>query len=156
MSMLATCVREFWAQSQKPEKMMLSFHGIPKEYIEKGDPYEAQCLRTAELLVAELALGEDEWQATFQSRFGRQEWLQPYTSKILEQLGTEKLGSLDVVSPGVAVDCLETVGELGDEGCKTFQNAGGGKFNYIPALNATALHVEALSEIIFSSWSKNA
>jgi len=152
ISAMAESVRAFWAQSEKPEKLMLSFHGIPKEYVEKGDPYEAQCVRTADLLVAELGLGDDEWLSTFQSRFGRQEWLQPYTSEVLAQLGAEKLSKLDVVSPGFAVDCLETIGEIGDEGREQFQDAGGGEYNYIPALNATALHVEALSEIILEKY----
>ncbi|MBT3323398.1 MAG: ferrochelatase [Anaerolineae bacterium] len=155
ISAMAKNVRVFWAKSPKPEKLMLSFHGIPKEYVEKGDPYEKQCLRTAELLIEKLALGEDEWLATFQSRFGRSEWLKPYTDKVLEKLGAEKLTSLDVLSPGFAVDCLETVGEIGDEGREQFQNAGGGIYNYIPALNATNAHVEALAEIILERYASN-
>ena len=148
ISALAASVRALWAKSQKPEKLMFSFHGIPAAYAEKGDPYQKQCLRTAELLATELALGQDERLTAFQSRFGRQEWLQPYTSEVLEQLGAEKLGSLGVISPGFAVDCLETVDEIAEEGRREFQQVGGGEFFYIPALNATALHVEALSEII--------
>jgi len=151
ISAMAKSVRAFWANSPKPEKLMLSFHGIPKKYVEKGDPYEKQCLRTAELLVEELALDEDEWLATFQSRFGRDEWLQPYTKEILENLGAENLASLDVLSPGFAVDCLETIGEISDEGQASYQNAGGGAYNYIPALNATRAHIEALSEIILDA-----
>ena len=154
ISAVAESLRAFWAQSQKPEKLMLSFHGIPAAYAEKGDPYDAQCLRTAELLAAELTLGEDEWLAAFQSRFGRQEWLQPYTSQTLEKLGAENLDNLGVVAPGFAVDCLETVGELGDEGRESFQNAGGGEYRYFPALNASDLHVEALSEIILERIQK--
>ena len=156
ISAMATSVRNLWGESQKPAKLMLSFHGIPAAYVAKGDPYEAQCLRTAELVAEELELDKEEWLATFQSRLGRQEWLQPYTSEVLEKLGAEKLDNLDVLAPGFAVDCLETVDEIALEGRKKFQNAGGGAFRYIPALNATSLHVKALSEIIFSSWSKNA
>jgi len=155
ISAAAESVRRFWTQSQKPEKLVLSFHGIPKEYVEKGDPYEAQCQRTAALIAEALSLEKDSWLATFQSRLGRGEWLKPYTDEVLVKLGSEKLTSLDVLSPGFAVDCLETVDEIAHEGRKDFQNAGGGDFRYIPALNASTLQVEALSEIIFSSWGKN-
>jgi ferrochelatase len=141
-------IRAFWAKSEKPEKLLVSFHGIPVDYVDKGDPYEAHCLRTAELVADELSLNKDEWVATFQSRFGPQEWLQPYTDEVFEELGSEKLVSLDAVCPGFAVDCLETVDEIGHEGQAEFQNAGGGAFRYIPALNASDLHVEALCEIL--------
>ena len=151
ISAMAKSVSTFWAQSTKAKKILFSFHSIPKKYIEKGDPYEKQCLRTAELLAEELALGKDEWALAFQSRFGRSEWLKPYTAEVLKNLGAENLASLDVLSPGFSVDCLETIGEIGDEGQATFQNAGGGAYNYIPALNATRAHVEALSEIILNA-----
>ncbi len=155
ISAVAESARAFWAQSQRPEKTLFSFHGIPKDYVKKGDPYEAQCQRTAALIAEELSLEKDSWLATFQSRLGRGEWLKPYTDEILAKLGREKLSGLDVLSPGFAVDCLETVDEIAHEGRKDFQNAGGGDFRYIPALNASALHTKALTEIIFSSWSKN-
>lgn len=148
ISAIAENVRAFWANSPRAEKLLFSFHGIPKNYVERGDPYEKQCLRTVELLVEELALSKDEWTLAFQSRFGRSEWLRPYTNEVLENLGAENLASLDVLSPGFAVDCLETIGEIGDEGQVSFQNMGGGAYSYIPALNATDLHLKALSEII--------
>ncbi len=156
ISAAAESAKAFWAQSQRAEKMLFSFHGIPKDYVEKGDPYEAQCQRTAALIAEELSLEKDFWLAIFQSRLGRGEWLKPYTDEILAKLGSEKLSGLDVLAPGFAVDCLETVEEIAHEGRKEFQNAGGGDFHYIPALNASSLHIEALSEIILSSWSKNA
>jgi len=153
---VAMSIKEVWDHSQKPEKLMLSFHGIPKDYVTKGDPYEAECLRTAELLATELSLGKDEWLATFQSRLGRQEWLQPYTGVAFEKLGADGLKKLDVVCPGFAVDCLETVDEIEYEGRNLFQNAGGGEHRYLPALNVSETHIQALTEIIFSSWRQNA
>ena len=145
---IAKNIRAFWVKKMAAEKLIFSFHGIPQEYVEKGDPYQAQCLRSADLIADELGMDAAEWMATFQSRFGPQEWLQPYTDVTLEKLGSEKLDSLDVVCPGFAVDCLETVDEIGHEGREEFQGAGGGAFDYIPALNATDLHVQALREII--------
>ena len=135
---------------QKSDKLLFSFHGIPRGYVEKGDPYEAQCLRSAELIAEELLLDKEDWLVAFQSRLGRQEWLKPYTNEVLESLGNEKLSSLDVSCPGFAVDCLETVDEIGHEGRAKFEAAGGGELEYIPALNASDLHVEALCEILES------
>lgn len=153
ISAVAASIRDVWDQSQKPEKLMLSFHGIPKDYVTKGDPYEAECLRTAELLAAELSLGKDDWLATFQSRLGRQEWLQPYTGEAFEKLGADGVKNLDVICPGFAVDCLETVDEIEYEGRISFQNAGEGEFRYIPALNDSQLQIEALTEIIIDASS---
>lgn len=141
-------LREHWAENPHAEKLLFSFHGIPQVYVEKGDPYQGQCLRTAALVAEELGLEDGRWLATFQSRFGPQAWLQPYTGVMLEKLGSEKLAGLDVVCPGFAVDCLETVDEIGYEGREEFQKAGGGEFSYIPALNASELHVIALKEIV--------
>ena len=151
---MAKSIRAYWVKKMPAEKLIFSFHGIPKAYVEKGDPYQQQCLRTAELIAAELNLAEGQWLATFQSRFGPQEWLQPYTDVIFETLGREKLDSLDVVCPGFAVDCLETVDEIGHEGRNEFQAAGGGTFGYIPALNASDLHVQALREIVLENLAR--
>lgn len=148
---VAQRMRAYWAQNARAEQVIFSFHGIPQEYVEKGDPYQAQCLRSAALIAAELGLAEGQWQATFQSRFGPQQWLQPYTDEKLVQLGSEKLASLAVVCPGFAVDCLETVAEIGYEGREDFTQAGGGAFAYLPALNATDLHVQALREIVLEN-----
>ena len=148
---VAESIRAFWAQNPRAEKLLFSFHGIPLEYVEQGDPYREQCLRSAALIAEKLGLSSDQWLATFQSRFGRQEWLQPYTDVTLAKLGREKLASLDVVCPGFAVDCLETIDEIGHEGRDEFQQAGGGAYAYIPALNAGDLHVQALSEIILNA-----
>jgi len=153
---ITTSLRAYWAKNPRAEKLLLSFHGIPQEYVKKGDPYQAQCLRSAELIAAELGLAAGDWLATFQSRFGSQAWLQPYTDETLKELGSERLKSLDVVCPGFAVDCLETVNEIGYEGRREFQAAGGDEFAYIPALNATDLHVQALMKIILENVSAKA
>lgn len=137
-----------WQPGGPPERLLFSFHGIPQSYAAHGDPYPRQCRRTAELIVAGLDLDPQAWQVTFQSRFGPQEWLQPYTDRTLAALGAHGLGRLDVACPGFAVDCLETLDEIAHEGRKTYQNAGGERFEYIPALNATPAHVAALADIL--------
>ena len=148
---VAACIRTYWTQNPRGEKLLFSFHGIPQNYVEKGDPYQTQCLRSATLIADELGLAVGQWTVTFQSRFGPQEWLQPYTNETLTKLGSDGLTSLDVVCPGFAVDCLETVDEIGREGRRVFQEAGGGAFGYIPALNASDLHVQALREIVLGT-----
>ena len=145
---VAARIRAYWAEHSRGDQLLFSFHSIPKTYLERGDPYEKQCLRTAELIAKELRLRDREWMVAFQSRFGPQEWVHPYTDVVLRELGREKLGSLDVVCPGFAIDCLETLGEIGHDGRKIFQNAGGGDFRCITALNDSDWHVQALLQII--------
>ena len=128
--------------------LLFSFHGIPRSYAEAGDPYERQCLRTAKRIAQALNLEPEAWSLSFQSRFGPQEWLTPYTDEELTRFGSEKLEGLDVVCPGFAVDCLETLDKIAHEGLQIFQDAGGGEFNYLSALNDTSAHVAALREII--------
>ena len=130
--------------------LLFSFHGIPRSYGEAGDPYESQCQETAVLVAQALDLDFERWSLSFQSRFGPQEWLTPYTDEEFSRIGREKVSGLNVVCPGFAVDCLETLEEIAHQGAQTFQNAGGGVFNYIPALNDHPHHVDALSEIILS------
>lgn len=145
---LAGSIRRAWETRQPPRKLLFSFHGIPKSYVEKGDPYHQQCLDTAARLAERLGLSLEGWQAVFQSRFGPQEWLRPYTDETLEQLGRAGLDGLDVVCPGFAVDCLETIDEIGHEGQGAFAAAGGKGFLYIPALNDSPEHVQALGEML--------
>lgn len=145
---VAERLRAHWAENPRAEKLLFSFHGIPRNYVEKGDPYESQCLHSAALIADELGLDQGAWQVVFQSRFGPQEWLQPYTDERFKELGGENLAALEVVCPGFAVDCLETVDEIAHEGRSVFQEAGGGEFRYIPALNDSDLHVTALQKII--------
>lgn len=144
---LAASIRESWARDGRPERLLLSFHGIPRDYAGKGDPYPGECRRTAELLAAALGLSEAEWAATFQSRFGPSEWLRPYTDETLAEWGRAGLGSVAAVCPGFSADCLETTDEIGREGAETFHEAGGGQLRYIPALNDRPDHIAALAAI---------
>jgi ferrochelatase len=145
---LADSVRRFWEEKGEPERLMLSFHGLPKSYVELGDPYEYQCKKTAEALVRNLALNPARFMVTFQSRFGREEWLQPYTDKTLEAWGKAGVKSVDVICPGFSADCLETLEEIEMQNRDFFLEAGGKQFRYIPALNDHPSHIAALAKII--------
>ena len=113
-----------------------------------GDPYQRQCLETSRLLAEELKLSEENKSVSFQSRFGPQEWLQPYTNETIPNLAAKKFNRLDVVCPGFAVDCLETIDEIGHESRLLYQESGGSAFTYLPALNDSPLHVQALVKIL--------
>jgi len=144
---LAAGVRETWAQGGEAEKLLFSFHGIPARYCHEGDPYPRQCRHTAVLLAAELGLEESRWQLCFQSRFGAEKWLQPYTDETLIRLARDGIKQVDVVCPGFAGDCLETLEEIAMENRQAFLHAGGEQFRYIPALNARRDHIQTLAEI---------
>ncbi len=145
---LAEKIRASRTGRGREHPLMFSFHGIPKRYQRRGDPYADQCLHTARLVAAELALAEEEWMVCFQSRFGREEWLQPYTDETLKALPARGVRSVDVVCPGFAADCLETLEEMNMENRELFREAGGVGFNYIPCLNDDAGHLEALGRIV--------
>jgi ferrochelatase len=142
---IARSVHEAWQKGGPPRRMLLSFHGLPKRYVELGDPYRKQCEETARLLAAKLGF---ECTLAFQSRFGREEWLKPYTDETLREWGREGTESVDVLCPGFSADCLETIEEIDQQNREMFQHAGGGRFRYIPALNDRADHVEALASIV--------
>ncbi|MCO1334913.1 ferrochelatase [Microbulbifer sp. OS29] len=144
---LANSVREHWQKEGDAEKLLLSFHGIPKANVDKGDPYYRHCMETARLLAEELQLGEDKWQVSFQSRFGKAEWLQPYTDKTLIEWGRTGVASVDVICPAFSADCLETLEEISVENRANFIDAGGRDYRYIPALNLRGDHIEALAAI---------
>lgn len=144
---LAESVRRFWRDHERGEKLMMSFHGIPQRYADKGDPYPDQCRHTAELLAEQLGLPSDRWALTFQSRFGREPWLQPYTDKTLEAWGEAGVKTVDVICPGFSADCLETLEEIAMENRENFEEAGGERLNYIPALNDSPEHVAALARV---------
>lgn len=144
---LAANIGEYWAANGRPDKLLMSFHGVPRYTLDKGDPYHCECRKTARLLAEALELREEQYVVTFQSRFGRAEWLQPYTSATLEELGKQGLGRLDVVCPGFVSDCLETLEEIALEGKATYLSAGGGEYRYIPALNEHPRWIEALAAI---------
>ncbi|QQD19227.1 ferrochelatase [Spongiibacter nanhainus] len=141
---LADRVRAHWQEKGRGDKLLMSFHGIPKRNVELGDPYQSQCEGTASALAAALSLEEDQWMMTFQSRLGKAEWLQPYTDKTLAALPSQGVKRLDVICPAFAVECLETLEEIDGEGQEIFRDAGGESFNYIPCLNDHAVHTEAL------------
>lgn len=144
---LAASVREHWCAGDRGERLVVSFHGIPKRYADAGDPYPERCAGTARLLAEALGLREDEWLMTFQSRFGREEWLQPYTDVTLARIAGEGVRSVDVICPGFAADCLETLEEIADENREVFLKAGGEGFRYVPALNERQEHIAALADL---------
>ncbi|MFO7593950.1 MAG: ferrochelatase [Pseudomonadota bacterium] len=145
---LADSVHEHREGREAAEKLLISFHGTPLRYSQEGDPYYAQCRRTAELLAAELGLGEEQWLLTFQSRFGREEWLQPYTDKTLEKLAAEGVKSVEVICPGFSADCLETLEEIDGENRTIFIRSGGEAFFYIPALNSRKDHIDMMAALV--------
>ncbi|MDD5249381.1 MAG: ferrochelatase [Rhodocyclaceae bacterium] len=144
---LAASVRDHWQAHGRPDKLVMSFHGIPKRAVDRGDPYAEQCRRTAALLAAALDLAPDTWQLTFQSRFGAAEWLQPYTQPTLEALARGGVKRVDVLCPGFVGDCLETLEEIAMECRDAFLAAGGKEFNYIPCLNERPDWIAALAAI---------
>jgi ferrochelatase len=140
-------IRAHWDLKGRADKLLFSFHGLPQRFERAGDPYPRQCEAGAAALASRLGLAESEWQLTYQSRFGREPWLQPYTDKTLEALGAQRLESVDVVCPGFAVDCLETLEEIAVENAQVFRDAGGGELRYISALNEEPGHVAALAAL---------
>ena len=131
-----------------PERFLITFHGIPERYVDEGDPYRRQCETTADLLAGALGLGGERWHLGFQSRFGKEEWLQPYTEDVLAQLGRDGCGSLGVVAPGFTADCLETLDELGREGDEIFRAAGGGHLHLVPCLNSHPRWLDAMASLV--------
>lgn len=144
---LADSIRKFWAEHGRADRLLMSFHGIPKPYADKGDPYAEQCRKTAVLVASELGLGSGQWAISFQSRFGAQEWLKPYTDELLTEWGNQGV-SVQVLSPAFSADCLETLEELAVENRDNFMNAGGKSYEYIPALNTDEAHIELMVQII--------
>lgn len=145
---LAQSVRAHWEQKGRRGKLLFSFHGIPQSYADKGDPYPEACAETAQRVADALNLTPRDWLMTFQSRFGAAPWLQPYTDKTVERLGREGLKALDVICPGFAADCLETLEEINEENRAIFLGHGGKDFQYIPALNETDLHIKLLRSLV--------
>lgn len=148
---LARNVQDYWMQAGKPDKLVISFHGVPRFTLDKGDPYHCECQKTGRLLAEALELKTDEYQICFQSRFGRTEWLRPYTAVTLEQLGKQNIRRVDVVCPGFVSDCLETLEEIAMEGKAIFIQAGGHEFHYIPCLNERDDWIQALADIALAN-----
>ena len=145
---LRVSVLAYWMKHGRPDKLVMSFHGVPKRTLLLGDPYHCECHKTARLLTTALGLAPDEWQLTFQSRFGKAEWLQPYTAPTLQKLGAQGVGRVDVMCPGFTSDCLETLEEISMEARHDFLQAGGKQFHYIPCLNEEPAGIAALTDIV--------
>jgi ferrochelatase len=142
---VAKNVNDYWMKTGRPDRLVMSFHGIPKKVSDAGDPYAAQCRESARLIATELGWNDQRTIVTFQSRFGAAEWLQPYTDATLKRLGRDGVVRVDVVCPGFAADCLETLEEIAQLGREQFLGAGGKEFHYIPSTNDTPAWMTALS-----------
>ena len=145
---LAASVEAAWSGGTRPDRLLFSFHGLPRRFLEAGDPYHCECHATARLVAERLNLSAGEWLVAFQSRVGREEWLRPYTDETLTEWGRARLGRVDVLCPGFSADCLETLEEIAIRGNEIFVEAGGGTLRYIPALNACEAHVAALASLV--------
>lgn len=145
---LAASIQEDFAQHGKPEKLLLSYHGMPKRNLDLGDPYYCLCQKTTRLIAEKLGLQKNEYITTFQSRFGYAEWLQPYTDQTLEELAKSGVKNVAIISPAFSADCLETLEELAVENHEIFMHAGGEKYRYIAALNDREDHMRALAALI--------
>ena len=153
---VADKIRQHWQVNGRADKLIFTYHGIPKRYLLNGDPYHCECYKTSRLLAENLGLTQEEYLVSFQSRFGREEWLQPYTDKTLMALPQQGVKSVQLVCPGFSADCLETIEEIGIENRDYFMEAGGERYEYIPALNAESNHIkmmEALLEEHLHGWS---
>ncbi len=148
---LAAAVRTHWAEQGRGDRLLMSFHGMPRAAVDQGDPYPEDCRRTATALAAALGLNEGEYLLTYQSRFGKGEWLTPYTDLTLAALPAQGVRRLDVICPGFAADCLETLEEIALEGRDTFLAAGGERYAYIPALNERPEWIAALRDIALAN-----
>jgi ferrochelatase len=164
ISALAQSVRDYWTVNGRPEKLIMSFHGVPRRTLDLGDPYHCECRKTARLLAESLGLKPEQYMVCFQSRFGKAEWLKPYLAPTLVELGRQKLRRVDVICPGFSSDCLETLEEIAMEGKAAFTGNGGGEFHYIPALNEREDWIHAMCDIALDNlqgwvsreWDKNA
>ena len=145
---LAQSVRDFRAEHGGTEKLLMSFHGIPQPYADKGDPYADRCRITGQLVAAELGLAEDEWAISFQSRFGKQEWVKPYTDALLTEWAAQGVKSVQIMSPAFSADCLETLEELAIQNAELFLSQGGERYQYIPALNSRGDHLQLLNTLV--------
>lgn len=145
---LADSVRRYQAEHGQAQKLLFSFHGIPKPYADKGDPYPERCKITAHAVAAKLGLTDEQWAYSFQSRFGLQEWVKPYTDELLTEWGKANLASVQILSPAFSADCLETLEELAVENKNTFQENGGGEYGYIPALNTDPIHIDLFTALV--------
>ena len=155
---VADKIRKHWETHPKADKLLFSYHGIPLRYLKNGDPYHCECHKTSRLIAQELGLQEGEYMTTFQSRFGREEWLKPYTDHTLKAFPEQGVKSVQVVCPGFSSDCLETIEEIGEENREYFEEAGGERYEYIEALNSDDAHINMLFNLVkdnLSGWDMN-
>jgi len=145
---LVASVREARTAMGEPERLLFSFHGLPRRYLAAGDPYHCECQRTARLVAERLGLGTGRWAVSFQSRVGREEWLKPYTDHLLKEWGASGVKRVHVLCAGFSADCLETLEEIDQQNRAFFLEAGGESFHYIPALNDRADHIAALTNLV--------
>lgn len=145
---LAASIREVWERDGEPEKLLFSFHGIPQRYFDGGDPYHCLCQKVGRLTAQELGLPRERWEVAFQSRFGKEEWIKPYTDKTIEAMARSGVRSLDVICPGFSADCLETLEEIEELNRDFFLHAGGERYRYIPALNDRPDHIRLIADLI--------
>jgi len=145
---VAANIRQAWDEKGRPDRLVMSFHGVPHRTLMEGDPYHCECHKMARLLAQRLGLTQDQWMITFQSRFGRAAWLEPYTEPTLEALGRQGVGRVDIVCPGFVADCLETLEEIAQEARDAFLGAGGKAFNYLPCVNHSPAMVDTLVGLV--------
>lgn len=145
---LAESVQQYWAEHGRAEKLLMSFHGIPQPYADKGDPYPERCHVTANKVAQALGLMDGDWAISFQSRFGKQEWVKPYTDALLTEWAQQGVKSVQVLSPAFSADCLETLEELAIQNAELFQSQGGQSYAYIPALNTQPLHLQLFEQLL--------
>lgn len=153
---IANSIRKHWQKEGRSDKLIFSYHGVPLRYLHSGDPYHCQCLKTTRLVAEALELEPQQFMSCFQSRFGREEWLRPYTDETLKSLPSKGVKSVAVICPGFSSDCLETIEEINMENREYFEEAGGESYHYIPALNASDEHIQFLNQLIqqhMQGWS---
>ena len=148
---LARNVNDYWVRNGRPDRLVRSFHGVPRRSLDQGDPYHCECHKTGRLLATELGLAEEQFVVTFQSRFGRAEWLKPYTQDTVVRFARDGVGRVDIVCPGFVSDCLETLEEIGIEVKQAFLGAGGREFHAIPCLNEHPQWIAALVELVLAN-----
>ena len=141
-------MRAYWEEHGRADKLVLSFHGIPKDYVDAGDPYAAECEKTADLLGEALELDASDWLMTYQSRLGPREWLRPYTDQTLASLAKSGHKNVQILCPGFSADCLETLEEIQMENREVFLEAGGQTYRYIPCLNEHQSHIDMMAKLV--------
>ena len=148
---VAARIAQFWSTHGRPEKLVFSYHGIPERYLTNGDPYPCQCHKTSRLIAEKLKLPKEMWMTSFQSRFGKEPWVKPYTDDTLKALPGKGVKNVHVVCPGFSSDCLETIEEIGVENRDYFLEAGGENYHYIPALNDDDDHINVLASLVLQN-----